>query len=275
MGNTSFASKGSLIPGAQSLFGIKTQLQFGKLYVTSVFATQKSQRQSKALQGGASTSQISVRADDYDENRNFLLAQYFRDHYNSAMKNLPVVTSQVQVLRMEVWVTNRTGATVDTRDIVGLMDLGENTPYGPWIGTGSNLPSNNANNLYSTILGNPASREPASAVSTLVGLGLRQVQDFEKTYARKLDSSQYTYNKQVGYLSLRAPLQSDEVLAVAFQYTYNGRVYQVGEFSQDVPVDSSFGSAKSFVPEIIESNVCQDQSTDLETDDEEYLHAEE
>ena len=41
LGNTSFASKGSLIPGAQSLFGIKTQMQFGKLWVTGVFATQK------------------------------------------------------------------------------------------------------------------------------------------------------------------------------------------------------------------------------------------
>ncbi|PWT96278.1 MAG: cell surface protein SprA [Bacteroidetes bacterium] len=244
MGNTSFASKGTLIPGAQSLFGIKAQLQFGKLFVTGVYATQKSQRQSRALQGGASTNQITVRADDYDENRNFLLAQYFRDNYNTAMKNLPIVTSQVQVMRMEVWVTNRTGATVDTRDVVGLMDLGERNPYGPWIGSGSNLPRNDANNLYATVTSNPATREPSGVVSYLTSLGMRQVQDFEKTYARKLDSSQYTYNKQVGFLSLKAPLQPDEVLAIAFQYTYNGKVYQVGEFSQDVPVDSTSGVQK-------------------------------
>ncbi|MFT4016653.1 MAG: cell surface protein SprA [Agriterribacter sp.] len=120
LGNTSFASKGTLIPGAQSLFGIKTQLQFGKLWVTGVFATQKSQRQSRSLQGGASTSQVSVRANDYDENRNFLLAQYFNKTYNESMKNIPVVSSRVQIMRMEVWVTNRTGTgiTTDTRDIV-------------------------------------------------------------------------------------------------------------------------------------------------------------
>ena len=45
------------------------------------------------------------------------------------MSNLPVVNSQVQIVRMEVWVTNKTGATTNTRSIVGFADLGEDSPY--------------------------------------------------------------------------------------------------------------------------------------------------
>ncbi|MBW7890271.1 MAG: cell surface protein SprA [Chitinophagaceae bacterium] len=262
MGNTSFASKGSLIPGAQSLFGIKTQLQFGKLWVTGVFATQKSQRQSRALEGGASTSRITVRGDDYDENRHFLMAQYFNRKYNEAMRTLPVISSQVQIMRMEVWVTNRMGgATTDTRDIVGLMDLGEPKPYGPWGGSGNDLdlPGNDANNLYRQISGNKANRNPSVIVGNLTGMGLKQVQDFEKTFARKLDSSQYTYNPQLGYLSLNGALMPNEVLAVAFQYSYNGRVYQVGEFSQDVPVDSASGVQKVLFLKLLKATSARTQ----------------
>ena len=236
LGNVNFASKGTLIPGAQSLFGIKTQLQFGKLFVTSVMANQRSTRQSLGLQGGSSTQNFSIRADEYEENRHFLLAQYFRNNYNKAMKQLPVVNSNVRILRMEVWVTNRNGATTDTRDVVGLMDLGESSPNA--------LPENYANNLYRTIVNTPNSRNSSLVQGILTGLGLAAVQDFEKTFARKLQSSEYYYNPQVGFISLNQTLQPDEVLGVAFQYTFNGRVYQVGEFSQDVPPDSTGTSQK-------------------------------
>jgi cell surface protein SprA len=81
-------------------------------------------------------------------------------------------------------------------------------------------------------------------VNKLLSLGLTPVQDFEKTYARKLDSTQYEFNRQLGFVSLNVTLQPDEVLGIAFQYTLNGKVFQVGEFSQDVPVDSSSGIQK-------------------------------
>jgi cell surface protein SprA len=239
-GNVSFSSKGSLIPGAQSLFGIKTQLQFGKLFVTGVLANQRSQRQSLGMQGGSATQSFVVRADEYEENRHFLMAQYFKNHYNQAMHDLPVVRSNVQILRVEVWVTNRTGATTETRDVVGFMDLGENKPYNPmWIGTGTDLPRNDANTLYQTLKSNPAVRNSSQVQSQLTGMGLAPVQDFEKTFARKLAPTDYYFNPQIGFISLNQQLQPDEVLAVAYQYTYNGKVYQVGEFSQDIPPDST------------------------------------
>lgn len=181
-GNTNFASKGTLIPGAQSLFGIKTQLQFGKLFVTTVLANQQSQRQTQTAQGGATAQSFSVRSDEYDENRHFLMAQYFRNNYNAAMQQLPIVNSRVQLLRVEAWVTNRNGATTDTRDIVGFMDLGERNPYNTAVitGSGEQLPGNGANDLYSKLTTNPVYRNSSQVQSQLTALGLLPVQDFEK-----------------------------------------------------------------------------------------------
>ncbi|MCW3109265.1 MAG: sprA [Segetibacter sp.] len=254
-GNVSFTSKGTLIPSAQSLFGLKTQLQFGKLFLSGVIATQKAQRQSLALQGGAATSTFNKKLDDYEENRHFLLGDYFRANYNKAMQNLPVVTSQVQILRMEVWVTNRTGATTETRDVVGLMDLGESTPFNPNIlstGTGA-LPDNGANNLYASLINSPSIRNPVTINSILMSKRLRPIEDYEKTFARKLSPNEYYFNPQIGFVSLNQQLQSDEVLGVAYQYTYNGRVFQVGEFSQDVALDSTQGVQKVLLLKLLKA----------------------
>ncbi|MDB5223451.1 MAG: sprA [Chitinophagaceae bacterium] len=242
-GNISFSSRSTLIPGAQSLFGLKTQLQFGKLYITALLANQKSQRQSVNLQGGAAAQQFEIKADEYEENRHFLVGQYFRNNYNKAMSTLPAVTTQVQILRMEVWVTNKNGTTTDAREIVGLMDLGESNPFRPFT-VFSPLPSNTTNSEYSSIVSNANSRNPALITSQLLGMGLNPVQDFEKTFARKLDSTQYIFNPKIGFLSLSQPLQADEVLAVAYQYSYNGKIFQVGEFSQDLPPDTTSGNQK-------------------------------
>ena len=246
-GNISFQSKGTLMASVQSLFGLKTSLQFGKFFVTAAIASQRSQRQSLTLQGGGLNQTISKKLDDYEENRHFLLAQYFKNNYNKAMSNLPVVNSQVQVLRIEVWLTNRNGATTNTRSIVGLTDLAEPQPYNPVVHSTTNLlfPENGANDLYPFLASDAEhNRNPAMINTILLARGLSPVNDFEKTFARKLDPSEYYFNPQVGFISLNQQLQPDDVLAVAYQYTYNGRVFQVGEFSQDVTVDSTQGVQK-------------------------------
>lgn len=245
-GNMSFAGKGTLIPGAQALFGIKTQLQFGKLFITAALANQKSQRQSQNFQGGAAVVNFDKKLDDYEENRHFLLAQYFRNNYNKAMSTLPFVSSQVQIMRLEVWVTNRNGQTTDSRAVVGLMDLGERNPFNPNVPTfsGNAFPDNGANGLYG-IINNEAFRDPSGVTSLLQGKGLKPVQDFEKTFGRKLtEGIDYSFNRQVGFLSINQFLQADEVLGVAFQYIYNGRVFQVGEFAQDISLDTNQGRQK-------------------------------
>ncbi len=243
-GNVNFTTKSTLMTGEQSLFGLKTQLQFGRLSVTGVIANQRSQKSSVSSQGGAAVTSYSFKADDYEENRHFLLAQYFRNHYNSAMSKLPVVNSQVQILRMEVWVTNRNGIDTGSRQIVGLMDIGESNPYQTRFRNGSpEYPDNGANSEYRTIVSDPTSRSPTTAVTKLNALGLTQVQDFETVYARKLNSSDYYYNPQIGFLSVNTTLQSSDILAVAYQYSYNGHIYQVGEFASDVPPDTTSGTS--------------------------------
>jgi cell surface protein SprA len=252
-GNMSWQSKGTLIPSTQNLFGIKTQLQFGKLFFTAAIANNRSQRQSQTLQGGAATTQFQKKLDDYEENRHFLMGQYFRKNYNTAMKNLPVVNSQVQIQRIEVWITNRTGATTDARDVVALADLGEgdaatlgnnaNLPVNANIP--NSLPDNYSNALYGKLtqggMLNSPFRKPSQVTGLLQGIGLVPVADFEKTFARKLSPNEYYFNPQIGFVSINAQLQPDEVLGVAYQYTYNGKVFQVGEFSQDVALDSAQG----------------------------------
>ncbi|HWB92323.1 MAG TPA: cell surface protein SprA, partial [Puia sp.] len=240
-GNVNFTTPSTLMTGAQSLFGIKTKLQFGKLSVTAVLANQRSQKQTVSSAGGASVTNFSFKADDYDENRHFLLGQYFHDNYNTAMSKLPIVTSQVQILRIEVWVTNRNGVDTGSRQIVGLMDLGETRPYNSKIVPRTNqpYPDNDNNSEYRSIINDPASRNPTTAANKLNALGLQQVQDFEIVYARKLSPSDYYFNPQVGFISLNQTLQANDVLAVAYQYSYNGHIYQVGEFSTDVPPDTT------------------------------------
>ena len=108
------------------------------------------------LQGGAASQAFNIKADDYEENRHFLLAQYFRNNYNKAMSELPLVQSNIQIQRVEVWITNRTGATTDTRDVVAFMDLGENAPFRTSLnGRAGALPDNNANDLYQILKNNP------------------------------------------------------------------------------------------------------------------------
>ncbi|MEI6184627.1 MAG: cell surface protein SprA, partial [Bacteroidota bacterium] len=249
-GNISFQSKGTLIPSAQNLFGIKTQLQFGRLTVTAALANQKSQMQNQRLQGGTTLSNYQKRLDDYDENRNYLLGQYFVNNYNYTMSKLPAVNSQVQIQRVEVWITNKTGATSDTRNIVGFADLGERdsisnpTYVSPTAGAPA-FPDNYANNLYLNVKGDSSlTRNPSSVVGHLSSKGFKQVDDFEKVFARKLNPNEFYFNPQVGFLSINTQLQADDILAVAYQYTANGKVYQVGEFSQDVGLDSSQGVSK-------------------------------
>ena len=244
-GNLSWQSRGTLIPSFQNLFGLKTQLQFGKLFITAAIAQQKSQTQTQALKGGAATTTFLKKLDDYDENRNFLLGQYFNANFNSTMSKLPVVGSQVQIQRIEVWVTNKTGATTNARYIAGFMDMGESNPYNPANAGGSvgnSMPDNGSNGLYSKLtsggLQSPL-RSPSTVGNGLNGLNLNANTDYNITFARQLSPNEFYFNPQVGFISLNAQLQPDDVLAVAYEYSANGRVYKVGEFASDIALDTS------------------------------------
>ncbi len=250
-GNVTFSLPGTLITGSQSLFGLKTDLQFGKLFVSSVISHQKGQSQVIEVKGGAQVSEFEIDAIDYDANRHFFLSHFFRDNYNKWLQELPYVNSGVRIERIEVWITNKSSSTTDTRNILAVSDLGES--YGPdglpnfysnagFVGP-VNTPNapvgNDQNSLYNTFVTQysalrtftqiSATFQPLEAANNFIsGYAYEKIEN-----ARRLTESEYKLNEELGYISLNSALRSDEVLAVSFVYTYNGKTYRVGELSTD------------------------------------------
>ena len=233
----SFPLNTTLIKGSQQLFGFHTKLKFGKLIVDAVLSEKQTSTENMQVQGGSSSHEFEIRADEYEENRHYFLAQYFYDNYNRAMSTLPTVNSNIRILRIEVWRTNVGAAVTQNRNILALTDLGEASPSSPHVtGVGGGaLPSNDANNLP-LLMGSGAVRSVNTVTSFMQGLGLTAGTDYEKVEsARLLNSNEYTFNRELGFITLNQPLSNDQVLAVAFQYQVVGdtNVYQVGELTTD------------------------------------------
>ena len=236
-GNVSFPSNSSLIKGASSLFGVRTDMQFGKLKLQMVASQKKSASKSVSSRGGVQLTPFEINVADYEENRHFFLSRYFRNHYDEWMQKLPNLVTGITINRVEIWVTNKSGTTANTRNIVALTDLGEASKISNpmWTATGL-VPSNRANTEYQAMTTQyVAARDIDQAAATLEGAGLVGGADFEKLEsARLLSSSEYSVNTALGYVSLKTGIQTDQVLAVAYEYTSGGVTYQVGEFASDI-----------------------------------------
>ncbi|WP_282071038.1 cell surface protein SprA [Polaribacter atrinae] len=252
-GNISMPIKNSLINGAQSLFGIKTQLKFGNTNITAVFSQQNSESTTTVSEGGASIQEFQLKATDYDNDRHFFLSQYFIDNYANSLKNYPLINSQINITRVEVWITNRKSSTEDYRSIVALADIGESDtdvlvnqtgevqPTNPPTTTGGNIPTNESNNLSDLLTTTSGIRSISTVNSTLQPYNMSEGTDYSVLEnARKLSSSEFTLNSQLGFISLNSRLNDGEVLAVAYEYTIAGGVsgstktsFKVGEFSND------------------------------------------
>ena len=238
-GNVSFPSNSSLVKGASSLFGLRTDLQFGKLKLQLVASQKKSTTKSVSTKGGTQFTPFEIDAANYEENRHFFLSQYFREKYDAGMRSLPNLTTGIKINRVEVWVTNKTATTSNTRSIIALTDLGENTLVHNhmWQTTGLQVPANAANTEYQTMVEQYGAARDIDQTSTVLdGIGsFAGGSDYEKlSSARLLNSSEYSVNTALGYISLKTSLQTDQVLAVAYEYTYGGQTFQVGEFASDV-----------------------------------------
>ncbi len=274
VGNVSMPLNSSLIRGAQSLFGVKGQFQFGKTTITGVFAEQKSQTKTVTAQGGGTVQKFDIFAQAYDADRHFFLSQYFRNRYDFALKNYPFIDSRVQITRIEVWITNKQNHVSTTnnnlRNIVAIQDLGEARLTDKSVTVPTTIPDSQivaiapadihpyqANDFFlkpiDTPPNNPNNKYNPSLIVTGTGLlntNIREISttnvgfnnsvpvsegaDYSKLEnARKLLPNEFTYNAQLGYISLQQRLTSDEILAVAYQYTIGDQVYQVGEFGTD------------------------------------------
>lgn len=267
LGNVSMPLNTQLITGTQNLFGIKTQLQFGRLGVTSIFSQQKSQRKQININNGTQQNDFKLTADNYDANRHYFLAQFFRNNYNKSLKSLPIVNSSVVISRIEVWVTNHvTGVNTNARDVVGFMDLGESTPYNP--NFKGNIP--NYNSAYPNSTRNAVFRtQPSNNLADIIPADSRftnstslfsffqtsgGTDNFGKLqYARKLDPSEFTLNPTLGYISLNQALNADEILTCAYQYTVNGIQYQVGDLSTDLAVNN--GNPRALFTKLLKNAV--------------------
>ncbi|MDO1502426.1 cell surface protein SprA [Winogradskyella maritima] len=250
VGNVSMPLNSTLITGAQSLFGVKTELQFGKTRVTAVFSEQQSQSRSVQAQGGGTVEDFEFFARDYDENRHFFLAHYFRDTYNNSMLTYPYINNNVQITRIEVWVTNRNNNTQNVRNIVAFQDLGESeaeniglgggTPPAGFVNNPGALPDNPNNDFNPFNIGGPGSllTDAVRDITTVEqGINTQVNEGFDygklETARQLVQGQDFILNSQLGYISLNSRLLNDEVLGVAFQYTVGGEIFQVGEFAND------------------------------------------
>lgn len=257
VGNVSMPVNNSLIRGAQSLFGVKSTLQFGATTITGVFSRQNSERRTITAQGGGTVQDFEMFALDYEKDKHYFLSQYFRNRYDDALKNYPFIDSRVRILRLEVWITNRQNrlgtSNNNFRNVIALQDLGESrlsnvedsrvigldlNTHSDFLLVPANTPTNNANNQF----------DPGNIGSNYLNQGIRQIntaasgfdipviegRDYVKLEnARKLTESEYKFHPQLGYISLQQELANDEVLAVAYEYTIGDKVYRVGEFGTD------------------------------------------
>ncbi len=250
-GDVNLPLTGTLITGSQSLFGIKSKLKFGKTTVTAIYSEQQSESSTIAVQGGAQRTEFLLHADEYEENKHFFLAQYFRANYEKALADLPIITSGINITKIEVWVTNIGAAVTQNRNIVAFTDIGEHDSIYNKLLIEPNinippqslhLPNNKTNNLFYNsinqvhVLDTSKLRDVNNVNSYLLSKGFVQGEDFDKVeLARRLNQSEYTFNSKLGFISLNSTLNSDQTLAVAFQYQLIGdsTVFQVGEFSDE------------------------------------------
>jgi cell surface protein SprA len=249
-GNVSFPLRSSLIKGAQNLFGLKTEMKFGHLRLTTVASQQRSKQENLSVQGGAQVQTFEVPIDEYDENRHFFLTHYNRYRFEPSLKCLPTPQGLFKINRMEVWITNDQRKTENARDIVGLTDLGEPEKYDSLLvqGTpgfdtdvnGVGLPANGANDLYlrmsDELKDDSTLRNSDQVVRRLqTNYGLKQIRDFEKQRCRLLSPQEYSFHDQLGFVSINLNVQPDQMVAIAVEYMYNGKPYKIGEFTSDFP----------------------------------------
>lgn len=266
LGNVSMPLPTTLIQGSQTLFGVQTKLKFGRATVDLIAASSKGKRQEINIAGKAQVQTFELSADNYEANKHFFVNLYHKDNYDHAMSTLPIVTSGVSITRMEVWLTNKTNNTENTRNIIAFTDLGEakqtNCQGNPGNYTALDLPDNKANGLYkwASDPANPDIRGFSNAVNALNVTTTApgpfvQATHYEKVQnARKLTDAEFSYNSLLGFISLNLPLNNDEVLAVAYEYTYRGETYTVGELSTDGVAGQSALIVKLLKPTITNPN---------------------
>ena len=272
LGNVSMPISGSLISGAQSLFGFKTQLKFGATTIDAVISEQRSQSSTINATTEGAFNEFSLFPIDYDGNRHFFLSHYFRKNFDRFLETSPYINSPINITRVEVWITNQSNETENVRSIVALQDIGESDPKFTRVDDFANNffnsssfdspPNNSLNNFDPQLIGQNFLNNNIRSIASIRN-GFSQYADLiseGRDYvvlenARKLDENEYTLNEKLGFVSLNQSLNNDEIIAIAFQYTYQGKVYQVGEFSSDGNTSGTNSSDFNLILKMLKSNL--------------------
>lgn len=276
-GNVSLPLKGTLIQGAQSLMGLKTDLQFGHLRMTLLASQQLSKQNNIKIENGAAIQDFEIKPDEYDENRHFFISHYNRATYESSLINVPFINSSYRLAQIQVWISDdRPDYQIGQTNIAAIADLAESdiTKYGNtslkamyppipissminknFLGDdGQPLSDNRVNGIYKELIENDTSSNLEYITTVLKSkFRLDQGSDFETFRGRLLNPSEYTYNPQLGYISLNLRLRPDQRLGVAYRYYFTENcdsVYTVGQLSgQALETASERGSQNSNNPQ--------------------------
>lgn len=254
-GNVSLGLQSNLIPSKQNLFGLKTELQFGRLRLTAIASQQRSDQNNLKVENGASIQEFELTPDQYDENRHFFLSHYNRATYEDNLNNLPFIGTSFRISRIEVWISeDRPDYQQNSKLVAAIADLAEpdeskytnseaNYPP-PMIQnpvleslTGDLLPDNRGNPLYQDLSDSDDVDDIDKAATILKSrFNMTQIRDFEVFRGRRLSPSEFTYHPQLGFISLNIRLRPNQKLGVAYQYYYTAQcdeIYQIGDMSSE------------------------------------------
>lgn len=265
-GNVKLPLSSSLITGSTDLFGFRTDLQFGKLKVSGIITQQESERKTISTQG-AQTTEFELRATEYEENRHFFLSTYFYDHYDEWAKNAPNPQSGIVINKVEIWTTSSTSSYNNTtmRNIIAVRDLAETYDDE---GLSEAWPNNANGNVYNILNANKALRDIQTASNemsnlTIDGQEMRSAQEYEiLNNAKLLKESDYTLNSELGYVSLKSTVSSDNIVAVAYEYTQGGKTYKVGELTTST-TDTASTSTKNLIVKLVKGSIPAPQNKRL------------
>lgn len=194
-GNLHFVSKNPLVDLGSDLFGLRADFRLGPLTLTTLASRRHDNERKIVIREGRRVQPFEVRSSDYQFARHFFLSEFFARLYDQALSTLPIITSELYIRRVEVWVT-------DEQQRIPNQQATHLTAHPEWALA--------------------ADAPPSSERSTSAGRPLQN--------ATRLPDDAYTVHPTLGFISLRVPLSSRQQLAVVYSYSYRGRDYRVGTF---------------------------------------------
>lgn len=224
MGNVSMETGNSLVSGGKSLFGIKAVTELGPLRVTSVVSQQKGKNEKQTITGGSKEQQISLNPADYEDGRHFFLDFYNRDTFEQALADPQNILQPYDVTELYVYIRKAQQVTLGERTVqaIALLDLGVNENGG--------LPGNGVDQFSDTLLD---SLRPVESSATNEDFGVNSQEYVDATFELLEEGVDYTFNRALGYISMRSYINSGDAIAVSYVYNNpaTGQAVQVGELT--------------------------------------------